>query len=623
MVILISSKAYRYSYDDAYITYRYAYNLASGHGFAYNAGETHLGTTAPLFAMLLAVLSIPNPEWVPTIGGIVSSISLLAICLGLYFFAKWHGQSLAGWATGVVFAFFPPVLETFGGEMLTVVALVVWAIIVYDRGRTGWAGIIVALATLFRGDGGLAIVVLGLHFLISNRSIPWRMGIGFVIPIALWMAYSIQAFGSFLPDTLSVKMAQGRSGYWPSFWKGLTDLFWRYIGDLDRFITVMVVYRVLVVLFVVGFIWLAYKSIYSPWAMLNSWGLLLAWPVLHGLTYILLLKVPYYHWYYVPILLGIMIFVGLGVQALADLIKTITSAWQGRAWLGTAVALGFIIPMIAAGFYKATHNRLFTQAPYTYPEVGRWLAEHLSANSSLGYLEVGYIGYYSRLQIIDPMGLVTPGVLPSIEAGDLAFAYRQYLPDYILVNPQLEGFFGPYRQEPWWKCYSLVSDVLDLDLYQRCPKIDHQDRITLQAVVHQRDTLSEAITSDPHERQTFSATANGLRGVGVIPGTYGEVLGGTVTFHLRRVGTNAREDLRVVTLDAEQLKDNQWQLFFFEPIGDSLGIKFEIWLEIVGNETPLVLWKQSGNPYLAGENLLDGQPQDDDLSLRLYYTQPQ
>jgi len=36
--------------DDAYITFRYAQNLAAGLGFVYNAGERVLGTTTPLCA---------------------------------------------------------------------------------------------------------------------------------------------------------------------------------------------------------------------------------------------------------------------------------------------------------------------------------------------------------------------------------------------------------------------------------------------------------------------------------------------------------------------------------------------------------------------------------------------
>ena len=42
--------------DDAYITYRYAQNLATGHGFAFNPGDHILGTTSPGHALLGAVV---------------------------------------------------------------------------------------------------------------------------------------------------------------------------------------------------------------------------------------------------------------------------------------------------------------------------------------------------------------------------------------------------------------------------------------------------------------------------------------------------------------------------------------------------------------------------------------
>ena len=42
-------------FDDTYITFRYSLNLASGHGFVYNLGEPVLGTTAPLWALVLAL----------------------------------------------------------------------------------------------------------------------------------------------------------------------------------------------------------------------------------------------------------------------------------------------------------------------------------------------------------------------------------------------------------------------------------------------------------------------------------------------------------------------------------------------------------------------------------------
>ena len=57
------------SYDDSYITFRYAANFAKGEGLVYNEGSEILGTTAPLYALVLGVLGLPNPDAIPAIGG--------------------------------------------------------------------------------------------------------------------------------------------------------------------------------------------------------------------------------------------------------------------------------------------------------------------------------------------------------------------------------------------------------------------------------------------------------------------------------------------------------------------------------------------------------------------------
>src|SRR4030042_4093279 len=43
--------------DDAYITFRYAQNLLQGDGLVYNPGQMVLGTTTPVYALLMAGLA--------------------------------------------------------------------------------------------------------------------------------------------------------------------------------------------------------------------------------------------------------------------------------------------------------------------------------------------------------------------------------------------------------------------------------------------------------------------------------------------------------------------------------------------------------------------------------------
>ncbi len=64
-------------YDDSFITFRYARNIASGHGFVYNQGERYLGTTAPFYCLLLAAFGLPSPDTIPRISSIISGFSLI------------------------------------------------------------------------------------------------------------------------------------------------------------------------------------------------------------------------------------------------------------------------------------------------------------------------------------------------------------------------------------------------------------------------------------------------------------------------------------------------------------------------------------------------------------------
>src|SRR5260221_14517364 len=43
--------------DDAFITFRYSRNIVEGQGFVYNPGSRVLGTTTPVYTLLMAAIS--------------------------------------------------------------------------------------------------------------------------------------------------------------------------------------------------------------------------------------------------------------------------------------------------------------------------------------------------------------------------------------------------------------------------------------------------------------------------------------------------------------------------------------------------------------------------------------
>ena len=98
--------------DDAYITYRYARNILAGLGFGYNPGEQVLGTTTPLYTLLLAFIGyfVDGPYApFPTIALVINAIADGLTCLILLDLGRRLGYTLGGIAAALVWSVAPSV----------------------------------------------------------------------------------------------------------------------------------------------------------------------------------------------------------------------------------------------------------------------------------------------------------------------------------------------------------------------------------------------------------------------------------------------------------------------------------------------------------------------------------
>ena len=135
-----SLRGARISYDDAWITYRYAYNLAAGDGFVYNPGERVFGTSAPGYALLLARAVAAESR-----SGCRRSARRSARCRwppaarrSRSFGTASAASTLAGVVAGLVFVVNPLALEAFSGEMVPQAALALWAATRSSSIGRGW-----------------------------------------------------------------------------------------------------------------------------------------------------------------------------------------------------------------------------------------------------------------------------------------------------------------------------------------------------------------------------------------------------------------------------------------------------------------------------------------------------
>lgn len=440
------------SYDDAFITYRYAYNLATGNGFVYNVGERFLGTTAPLYGIILGVLGMSRPDAIPIISAALSGIALGLTGIALFVYGRLHHLGLGGWLAGLLYVLHPAVHLTFGGEMIFQVAVVAWAFVLYRSGRTISAAVLLAIAILTRPDGLVAAGVIGLHYMVTQRRVPWREGLCLLAVLAPWMLAAELFYGSLLPGTLSAKQAQRASGFWSPFlpmsfaWlrsfvvQGSSPAF-SYIDALPHSIR---------------FMYFTVIGVPAVVVLFRFWLLPLAWVGLFAVGYGLL-DVPFYHWYAVPLVFGLMILAASGVAGLVELITRAIRRFvpASRRPATADVVGGSMLLALAPGLiaYVPWQPSLSLQTlvpvERLYVETAAWLRDNTPRDASIGYLEIGYLGYYSQRPIVDQLGLVNAGVAAQIAEGRWLWAYEHLRPDYVIYNRRFEHL-GRVPAQPWF-----------------------------------------------------------------------------------------------------------------------------------------------------------------------------
>ena len=437
-------------YDDPYITYRYARNIATGQGFVYNPGERVLSTTTPLFTLLLAGLF---PLWsdLPHLANLIGAASLAIGGLLLWDLARGWGTPRAGWVMLLLYPLFPVVTSTIGSETPLYLTLGIGTFAAYSHRRYTLAGLLAALAILARPDAVLIAGILGADFIIrrllSARSaqsvegqppqprFPWQALVVFGLILGSWAVFSQLYFGELLPVTLFTKQAQGSLAISTTFVAGLfSKIIAVYWGNP--------LYSVMALLAIVGMV--------SGIVKQSRWWLFLAWPVIYFVSYAVL-GVSSYFWYYAPLAMGFIVLVGLGVDGLSVLAARLFSAQSlaNKEQLANRLVVAFLlvlVPWQVVTVYRA--SQYIDPRLLAYTTAGKWLAKNTTPDEHVGLLEVGIIGYYSERPVVDFAGLIQPDVAhqmahASTYEDTAIWAVTHFKPEIVLVHqggfPRLEA----------------------------------------------------------------------------------------------------------------------------------------------------------------------------------------
>ncbi len=196
------------TYDDAFITYRYAENLAAGHGLVYNAGaawEPVLGTTTLLYSLLLAGFAKLGFDLV---GASLAIDIACDVVTAILLVVVTKRRPVAAGAAVLGFAALPELARISVGGMESPLFLVcaLGACVAVDARRAGLGGWLVAATCLVRPEG---VLLAGILFLAQARK-PGDL-VRFSVPILLVGAIALAAltyvYGTPIPQSVTAKSA--------------------------------------------------------------------------------------------------------------------------------------------------------------------------------------------------------------------------------------------------------------------------------------------------------------------------------------------------------------------------------------------------------------------------------
>ena len=486
---------HRLAVDDAFITYRYAYKLATGQGFAYNAGRPVLSTTAPLYALVLAAGARIWPD-IPALANALSAFALAIAAVLLTFLGRREGSRAVGALAGLFLVAYPLLWLSLGLETAFFLALALGAILAYQSGHLFWMAVLLALATLTRGDGlilsGVIAAGYALRWLMPPtggvsrdfRSPIKALGavgvyVAVMLPLLLWLTWQ---FGSPLPVTLRAKVAQSELGV-TGFYAHST-----YLQGLGVLLRARLAQSPLVVLFVpaavVGLIAMVRRA---RWVRL-----IVAWGAAHLAGYTLLGVTPYY-WYYAPLVPALACLAALGIVDSARWcvdrlgIRKLASWGVGFGVLW-GVALVFTLLRSDWAMVRALNgpvplpddpvSKVLPEAKVgVYEQAGRWLRDHTPPDALVGVTEVGVMGYYADRPMVDFLGLLEPEVAQALARGDLYWALLKYQPDYLALTAVSPLYAYDLRADPWFQAAYAPVQTFDDARFWGSPLTVYQRRV--------------------------------------------------------------------------------------------------------------------------------------------------
>lgn len=459
--------------DDAFITFRYARNLLAGNGLVYNPGEWVLGTTTPLYALLLSALGFlggGTDADFPLIALVINSIFDALTCYILIRIGESLARPQAGISAALIWAIAPmSVSFSIGGmETSLLVLLMLMTFYFHIKTRSTLTALFASLAVLTRPDALIFVGLLALDRILSwlKRS-PNRPSLVellmFITPITIWVLIGFAAYGSPLPQSITAKT----SAYLLPSDAGLIRLLQHYATPFFGQETF-------------GIWWIGLGLILFPSLFIIGWRYVIkqcghAWPlaIYPGLYFIVFAVANplLFRWYLSPPLPMYFLGIFFGIHQIATQVKR---PWISLLFLGAAFALTLNAWTLAPdhGPERPAPEMAYIKLEGLYQRAADILTNKIKPEETLAAGDIGVLGYETNAHIIDTVGLITPKSTAYYPLPEQKYVINYAIPsdlildaepDYIVV---LEVYIREtlLQDHRFTEQYYLLSN-LDTDIY--------------------------------------------------------------------------------------------------------------------------------------------------------------
>jgi hypothetical protein len=403
------------SVDDSFITFRYAQNILAGEGFVYNPGERVLGTTTPLYTLLmvgLGSLSGGQKAPFPLLALSANAIFDAVTCVMLYYLGKQLKHEFVGLATALIWAVAPySVTFAIGGmETSLYICLLTGSFLFYLRKNRTVTAFLGGLAITTRPDAVLLIGPMVLDYgirLIKQKQFPRADELAaFFIPTLGWTIFSLCYFGSPFPHSVSAKLLVYQLGPNAALIRFIQHYATPFLSSpfLPTAISITIGLFLFPTLFIIGA-----RQAYKINAATISFAL-------YPWIYFLAFTIPnplIFRWYLTPPLPAYILMILLGItQIIQAIFKTESTKKLSLILIVTFI---FILPIgnnllnwsiqPDHGFNRPAPEMAWYKLELLYQQAAETVKPFINNHTVIAAGDVGALGYYTQAKILDTVGL--------------------------------------------------------------------------------------------------------------------------------------------------------------------------------------------------------------------------